>query len=215
MSNEGTRWSAPGGSPTSAPPAQPAAPEGQYVVPPAEPPVDHRAPVAAAPAAAPQYAAAPAAAVAPEGRVVEHTRTGAPALRIFQILTAAAGAVLFIAGLVAVFRVDFGVGFFETSGAVADFGFSPALAVAAILLGGATMVAALAAQDRAAAAVVGLLTVAVGIAALVLEGEIPESVGVDRRSALLFVVLGAVIFVLALIPWWSGRRRTVTAERLR
>lgn len=211
MSDERTDWSAPGGAPPAAPPAE------QYVVPPAQ------QPVAASPqqvaAAAPQYAAPqaaqPVAAVAADDRIVERTRRGAPALRIFQVLTAAVGAVLFVAGLVAVFRVDFGVGFFETSGAAADFGFSPALAIAAILLGGATMVAALAAQDRGSAAFVGLLTVAVGIAALVLEGEIPESVGVDRRSALLFVVLGAAIFVLSLIPWWSGRRRTVTAERVR
>jgi len=168
-----------------------------------------------------QYVAAPAAAapagtyVDPNAQVVQTTTTGSPALRIFQILTGAVGAVLFVAGLVAVFRVDFGAGMFETSGAVADFGFSPALAIAAIVLGGATMAAALAAQDRGSAAFVGLLTVVVGIAALVLEGEIPETVGVDRRSALLFVVLGAAIFVLSLIPWWSGRRRTTQVQTVR
>jgi len=169
------------------------------------------------PPAAPatQYAVAdqPAATqyVDPNAQVVQHTSHGNPALRIFQVLTGAAGAALAVFGLVAVFRVDFNPGFFETSGSVADFGFSPALAVAAILLGGATMVAAFAAQDRGTAAFLGLLTVIVGIAALVLEGEIPESVGVDRRSALLFVVFGAAIFVLALIPWWSGRRHTTTS----
>jgi len=164
---------------------------------------------------APAVASPTGANVDPDARVVEHTTVGSPALRIFQILTGAAGAALFVLGLVAIFRVDFGAGMFETSGAVADFGFSPALAIAAILLGGATMVAALAAQDRGAAAFVGLLTVAVGVAALILEGEIPESVGVDRRSALLFVVLGAVIFVLSLIPWWSGRRRTTAVRTAR
>jgi len=148
--------------------------------------------------------------VDPNAQVVQQTTRGNPALRIFQVLTGAAGAALAIFGLAAVFRVDFNAGFVETSGSVADFGFSPALAVAAILLGGATMVAAFAAQDRGTAAFLGLLTVIVGIAALALEGEIPESVGVDRRSALLFVVFGAAIFVLALIPWWSGRRHTTS-----
>ena len=161
--------------------------------------------------AAPQVAAQPTADAEPGAQVVQDTTVGSPALRIFQVLTGAAGAVLFVLGLIAVFRVDFGAGMFETSGAVVDFGFSPALAIAAILLGGATMAAALAAQDRDGGRV-GLLTVAVGIAALILEGEIPETVGVDRRSALLFVVLGAAIFVLSLIPWWSGRRRTTTVR---
>ena len=151
----------------------------------------------------------------PNAQVVETTTTGNPALRIFQILTGAAGALLFVFGLIAVFRVDFAAGFFRTSAAVADFGVSPALAIAAILLGGATMAAAFAAQDRGAAAIVGLLTLVVGIAAMILEGEIPEGVGVDRRSALLLVVLGAVIFVLSLIPWWSGRRRTTQVQNVR
>jgi len=166
-------------------------------------------------AAPPQVATTSTTNVAPNAQIVQETAAGSPALRIFQVLTAAVGAVLFVLGLIAVFRVDFGAGMFETSGAVADFGFSPALAIAAILLGGATMAAALAAQDRGLAAFVGLLTVVVGIAALILEGEIPETVGVDRRSALLFVVLGAATFVLSLIPWWSGRRRTTQVERVR
>ena len=180
--------------------AVPGTPQQQYV---------------AAPQQQPAQAAAPAAGayVDPDAQIVQETTTGHPALRIFQVLTGVVGAVLFVLGLLAVFRVDFGVGMLDTSGAVADFGFSPALAIAAILLGGATMVAALAAQDRGTAAFVGLLTVVVGIAALILEGEIPESVGVDRRSALLFVVLGAVIFVLSLVPWWSGRRRTTQVRR--
>ena len=165
--------------------------------------------------AAPQVAPPSTTYADPNAQVVQDTTVGSPALRIFQVLTGAVGAILFVLGLIAVFRVDFGAGMFETSGAVADFGFSPALAIAAILLGGATMAAALAAQDRGTAAVVGLLTVAVGIAALILEGEIPETVGVDRRSALLFVVLGAAIFVLSLIPWWSGRRRTTTVRTAR
>lgn len=165
-----------------------------------------------------QYVAAPVTAPPAEpvaAQVVQHDRAGSPALRIFQVLTGAVGAVLFVGGLVAVFRVDFGAGFFETSGAVAGFGFSPALALAAIVLGGAIMAAALAAGDRGAAAIVGLLTLIVGIVALVAEAEIPEEVGVDRRSALLFVVLGAAAFVLSLVPWWSGRRRTTRVDTLR
>lgn len=153
--------------------------------------------------------------VDPDARVVQESTTAHPELRIFQVLTGAAAAVLFVGGLAAVFQVDFGAGLFETSGAVAGFGFSPALAIAAILLGGLGMVAAFAAQDRGTAAFVGLLTVVVGIAAMILEGEIPESVGVDRRSALLFVVLGAVIFALSLVPWWSGRRRTTEVHSTR
>ena len=164
-----------------------AAPQQQYSTPPAQPS---------------GYAADP------DARVVQETRTGSPGLRIFQVLTGIAGAVLFVMGLVAVFRVDFDAGFFNASAAVADFAVSPAMAIAAILLGGATLVAAFAAQDRGSAAFVGLLTLLIGIGALIFEGETSESIGVDRRSALLFVVLGAIVFVLSLIPWWSGRRHT-------
>lgn len=133
-------------------------------------------------------------------------------LRIFQILTAVTGAVLFVAGLVAVFRVDFGVGFFDTTGDVAGFGFSPALAIAAVLLGGFTMAAALADQDRGSTAFIGLLTLLVGIGAMVAGEQIPEDVDIDRRAAGLFVALGAVIFVLSLIPWWGRRRRSTVVR---
>jgi hypothetical protein len=145
--------------------------------------------------------------VAPDGRVVT-TERRARGLRVFQLLAAAAGTVLFVMGIIAVFRVDFGAGFLDVSGSVGGFGFSPAMAIAAIVLGGATMVAALADQDRGSTAVIGLLTLLAGIAALVLEGEAPDAAGIDRRSALLFVVLGAVVFVLSLVPWWSARRST-------
>ena len=167
---------------------------------------------ATAPPQQQQYTAPPAQPtsgyVDPDARVVHETRAGNPALRIFQVLTGLAGAALFVLGLVAVFRVDFDAGFFSASAAVADFAVSPAMAIAAILLGGATLVAAFAAQDRGSAAFIGLLTLLIGIGALIFEGETSESIGVDRRSALLFVVLGAVVFVLSLIPWWSGRRHT-------
>lgn len=199
MSNDPNGWSQ----------TQPATPAGQQPAPP-----QHQVPAPQAtvpPAVAPQATTY----VDPNAQVVQTTTTGSPGLRIFQILTGAVGAVLFAFGLIAVFRVDFGGDFFQTSGAVAEFGFSPALAIAAILLGGATMVAAFAAQDRGTAAFVGLLTLVAGIAAMILEGEIPETVGVDRRSALLFVVLGAAIFVLSLIPWWSGRRRTTQVQSAR
>ena len=203
MTNEPQSWAQ--SQPTT--PARPQQQVPQQQVPQQLPPQQY---VAAPPVPAPS-----AAYVDPDAQVVQETTAGSPALRIFQVLTGAVGAVLFVLGLIAVFRVDFGAGMFETSGAVADFGFSPTLAIAAILLGGATMVAAFAAQDRGTAAFVGLLTVAVGVAALILEGEIPETVGVDRRSALLFVVLGAAIFVLSLIPWWSGRRRTTQVRAAR
>lgn len=135
-----------------------------------------------------------------------HTGQG---LRIFQFLAAAGGGILFVMGLIAVFRVDFGAGFLDTSGEVAGFGFSPAAAVAAILLGGGIMAASLADQDRGTTAVLGLLTVLVGIGAMIVSSEV-EGVSVDRDSALMFVVLGAVVFVLGLLPWVSGRRRVTT-----
>jgi hypothetical protein len=149
----------------------------------------------------------------PAGYEVEERVTPARrGLRVFQILAAAAGAVLFVVGLVAVFRVDFGAGFFDTSGSVAGFGFSPALALVAILLGGATMAATLADQDRGSAAVVGLLTILAGIGALVLEGQRVADANVDRRAAGLFIAIGAVVFVLSLVPWWSGRRRSTVVR---
>jgi hypothetical protein len=150
-----------------------------------------------------QYQQPPAAQVE-----TRETHTG-QGLRIFQILAAVGGGILFVMGLVAVFRVDFGAGFFDTSGSVAGFGFSPAAAVAGILLGGGILAASLADQDRATTAVLGILTVLVGIGAMVASSEV-EGVAVDRDSALLFVVLGAVVFVLGLLPWVSGRRRVTT-----
>ena len=128
--------------------------------------------------------------------------------RAFQVLAAAGGAILFVMGIVAVFRVEFGAGFFETSGSVAGFGFSPALAIACVLLGGAILATSLADQDRGGTAFAALLTLAVGIGALVLEGG-ADQVGVDRQSALLMVVIGAIVFVLSLLPWWSRRRLVV------
>ena len=133
-------------------------------------------------------------------------------LRILQFLAGAAGAVLFVMGLIAVFRVDFGVSLVETTAAVAGFGFSAAMAIAAIVLGGAVMASAFADQDRGGTAFVGLVTLLVGIVGLIAEGQIPDEVGVDTRSAALFVGIGAVVFVLALMPWWS-RRRVTTAVR--
>lgn len=134
---------------------------------------------------------------------VERSSAG---LRVFQIVAALLGAALFVVGLVAVFRVDFGAGFFQTTGDIAGYGFSPALAVAAVLLGGATLVATMADQDRTGTAVLGLLTLLVGIGALILQDRGTQDVSVDRRSAALFIVVGAVVFVLGLIPWWSRRR---------
>lgn len=133
-------------------------------------------------------------------------------LRILQFLAGAAGALLFAMGLIAVFRVDFGISLVETSAAVAGFGFSAAMAIAAIVLGGAVMASAFADQDRGGTAFVGLITLLVGIVGLIAEGQIPEEVGVDSRSAALFVGIGAVVFVLALMPWWS-RRRVTTVVR--
>jgi uncharacterized membrane protein len=147
----------------------------------------------------------------PRRTTVTERDHGGAGLRVFQLLTAAAGAVLFVFGLLAIFRADFDAGMVEASAAVAGFAFSPLTAVAAILLGGAVMVAALADQDRGAAGFLGLLTLVAGVVALVVEGEIDESIGVDRRSALLFVGIGAIVFVLSLVPWWTARRR-VTAD---
>lgn len=148
--------------------------------------------------------------VAATGQTVTEAHSTNPALRVFQVVAAVAGGILFVMGIIAVFRVDFGAGFMDTSGSVGGFGFSPAMAIAAILLGGATLAVTLADQDRGVASFVGLLTLLVGIAALALEGQIPDEVGVDRRSALLFVVLGAIVFVASLVPWISRRRRVTT-----
>lgn len=143
----------------------------------------------------------------------EETR-GGQALRLFQFLVAATGAILFVIGLLAVFEVDFsGEVFFDTSGEVGGFGFSAALAVAAIVLGAGILVASLASQDRTGAAMVALVTIIVGIAALVIDDQPDVEASVDRGSAAVFIVLGAIAFVLSLIPWWSGRQRRTVVDR--
>lgn len=134
-------------------------------------------------------------------------------LRIFQILTAAAGAVLFVFGVVAAFRVDFGDDFLRTSGDVAGIGFSAAGAIAALLLGAGILAAALADQDRGTAAFLGILTLIVGIGGLIAEDQAPKDVTVDHQATTLFIVIGAAAFVLSLIPWWTHRREITTVAR--
>ncbi len=133
-------------------------------------------------------------------------------LRVFQIASAIAGGVLFVFGLMAIFKVDFDADVLDTSASVAGYGFSAVAAIAAILLGGATLVSTLADQDRGSSAFVGLITIALGIAALVVEGQSESDLQVDNRSAALFITLGAVVFVCSLVPWWS-RRRVTTVVR--
>jgi hypothetical protein len=136
------------------------------------------------------------------------------ARRLLQLLAGAAGAVLFVMGIVAIFRIDTAAPLLDTTTAVAGFGFSAVTAVAAILLGGATMAAALADQDRGGTAMVGLLTVLAGIVALFVEGQVPERVGVERDSALLFVGVGAAVFLLSMVPWWRRRRVVIDEPRV-
>ena len=144
---------------------------------------------------------------------VEDRPTAASAgLRIFQIVSALAGAALFIIGLIAIFEVDFGADLLDTTADVAGYGFSAVGAIAAILLGGAILVATLADQDRGGAAFVGLVTIAVGIAALIADGQTDSELQVDNRSAGLFIVVGAIVFICSLVPWWS-RRRVTTVVR--
>ena len=134
-------------------------------------------------------------------------------LRLFQVLAALCGAALFALGLAAVFQVDFGDQWFRTSADVAGFGFSAVAAIAALLLGGVILVATLADQDRGSASFAGLITLVVGIAGLIVQDNAERDVQVDRSTAALFIFLGAAVFVLALVPWWS-RRRTVVDRRV-
>ena len=134
---------------------------------------------------------------------------GGQGLRIFQALTAAAGGVLFVAGLVAAFGADYGeIG--RTTTEVAGIGFSGAAALVAILLGGAILAAALADQDRGSAAVLGIVTLVIGIGGFVVEAQAMDDVEVARRLAGLFVAVGAATFALSLVPWWTARRRVST-----
>jgi len=80
------------------------------------------------------------------------------------------------------------------------------------VLGAAILIATLADQDRAGAAVVGLLTMGVGIAALIVEDRNTD-VQVDGRSATLFIVAGVVGFVASLGPWGRRRRGTTAVRR--
>lgn len=128
-------------------------------------------------------------------------------LRVFQLIAAAAGAVLFAFGLVAALRVDFGAPFFETSGTVLGTGFSGAAAIAAILLGGAVLATAIGDQDRGSTAFIGLVVLLVGIAGFVVEDQAIDGVEVDRDAAVLFLIAGTVAFVASLVPWWTARTR--------
>lgn len=138
--------------------------------------------------------------------------TASAGLRIFQIATAIAGAVLFVIGLLAVFDVNFDLDLLDTSAVVAGYGFSAAAAIAAILLGGGILAAALADQDRGTTAFVGLVTLGVGIAGLIIDGQTDTGIQVDRDAASLFIIVGAVVFACSLVPWWS-RRRVTTVVR--
>ncbi len=145
---------------------------------------------------------------------VREVRPAASGLRIFQILAALCGAALFALGLAAVFQVDFGDGWLRTTADVAGFGFSAVAAVAALVMGGVILVATLADQDRGSASFAGLLTLIVGIVGFIVQDNAETDVQVDGRAATLFVALGAAVFVLAMVPWWSRRRTTVVDRRV-
>ena len=145
------------------------------------------------------------------GAVVEHDRAlGAP--RLLQIVAGLCGGALFAFGLVSVFRVDFGSDWLRTTATVAGFDVSAAVAIASLVMGGIILVATLADEDRGSAATVGLLTLVLGIVGLVLRDNPDTEVQVAGRTASLFVVLGAVVFVLSLVPWWSRRRATTYVD---
>lgn len=145
---------------------------------------------------------------------VREDRPAASGLRIFQVLAALAGAALFALGLAAVFEVDFGEGWLRTTAEVAGFGFGAVSAIAALVLGGSILVATLADQDRGSASFAGLLTLLAGIVGFVVQDNADADVQVDGRTATLFVVLGAAVFALALVPWFRGRRTTVVDRRV-
>lgn len=143
--------------------------------------------------------------VAQERVVVQDVETTGNALRIFQLVTAAVGAALFVLGLLAVFQVDFGVGWLKLSGEVADLAFSPAVAIGCIVLGAALLGATLSDQDRSGAALVSFLVLAAGIAGMVIDDDPTADIQVDPSTATVLIVLGAIGFVCSMIPWWSGR----------
>ncbi|HRW37226.1 MAG: hypothetical protein KDB04_14340 [Acidimicrobiales bacterium] len=149
-----------------------------------------------------------------ESVAVREDRRASSGLRVFQILAALGGAALFALGLFAVFQVDFGDGWLRTTGDVAGFGFSSVAAVAALVLGGLILVSALADQDRGATSLAGLLTLAAGIVGFIVQDNAETDIEVDGRAATLFVAIGAAVFVLALVPWWSRRRTTVVDRRV-
>lgn len=127
------------------------------------------------------------------------------ALRTFQVLAAVAGAALFVIGLLAVFQVNFGDAWTETTAEVVGLGMNAITAVAALVLGGAILVASVADQDRGSSAILGLLTLFAGIAGLIAQDNPDANVQIDHGTATAFVVLGALVFVLSLVPWWSRR----------
>ncbi|MEZ5138788.1 MAG: hypothetical protein R2702_19365 [Acidimicrobiales bacterium] len=149
-----------------------------------------------------------------ESVAVREDRPASSGLRVFQILAALGGAALFALGLFAVFQVDFGDGWLRTTGDVAGFGFSSVAAVAALVLGGLILVSALADQDRGATSIAGLLTLVAGIIGFIVQDNAETDIEVDGRAATLFVAIGAAVFVLALVPWWSRRRTTVVDRRV-
>lgn len=136
----------------------------------------------------------------------------APAVRenwIFPMIAGALGVAVFLVGLVAVFRVSFEGNLFATTGEVMGYGFSAVLAVATLLLGGGTLIAAIADRDQGATAFMGILTMVLAIVAMIANGRVVEqtAISVDREAALALAVAGAAIFIVGLVPWVSVRRR--------
>lgn len=140
-----------------------------------------------------------------------------PVVRSRPILPAVAaviGGAMFLVGLVAVFRVDFGGDLLATTGTVVGFGFSPVLAIATVLLGGAALVAAISDRDSGSTAFVGLLTIVVAIVGLMLNGRMIADtlVSVDRQALLALALAGAGLFLVGLMPWWTVRRQRTVAR---
>lgn len=133
-------------------------------------------------------------------------------LRLCRALAAVASVLLLAAGLLGAARVDFSQGFLRTSGGVAGFGFTPVVAVVAILLGGMAAVTTLADQDRTGSLVVGVLTLLVGAALIAFDGW-ADGVDLDEATGVLFLIVGAMVTCLALVPRRSRGRRRAVAER--
>jgi len=142
------------------------------------------------------------------------TRTGDGFNAAVRTVAALAGGVATVIGIVALIRIDWNDGFDSFPVDVAGMAFTPAVAIATVILGVIALGAG-AAADRSSKLVVGALLTCLGLGILI-AGDSRSSLDVEAGHGWLALIVGVILIAAGLMlrnVWES--RRSVRAEGFR